>query len=134
MHSTLQATRRFAAGLALVLAACADTPTAADTPGSTPDPQPQTPVPGSAFFNGVYLGDAETTPERVQAAIHAFGQLTGKQPALVKSFHQVSADFSATGWSGRLLRQIAGVGSTSYVALDLRWDGSPAGSLLEAIA
>lgn len=134
--------RPFVAAMLMGMAvACSDLPTAAageptEAKKKTPAPTPPTPPPGGApaFFNGAYLGDAETTPERVGDAIRAFGQMTGKQPALVKSFHPITCDFSATGWCGRLLRAVSATGSTNYVALDLRWPAAPAGSLLAAIA
>jgi endoglucanase len=85
------------------------------------------------FWNGVYLGDAETTPERVAGAIGEFAALTGKRPALVKSFHRLDADLSQAGWAGRVLHAVQGAGATNYVALDLDWEGRAEGSLLDAI-
>jgi endoglucanase len=85
------------------------------------------------FWSGVYLGDAETTPERVASSIGEFAALTGKRPALVKSYHRLDADLSASGWAGRVLHAVQGAGATNYVALDLDWQGRGAGSLLDAI-
>src|SRR4051812_29126862 len=85
------------------------------------------------FWSGVYLGDAETTPARVAEAIGAFASLTGKRPAMVKSFHRLDADLSPKGWAGGVLHAIQSAGATNIVALDLDWQGRPAGSLLEAI-
>ena len=89
--------------------------------------------PRGAFWTGVYLGDALTTPENVASGLRAFAAMTASEPALVKTYHHLDADLSATGWSGRLVRAIAGAGATNFVALDLDWGGRPAGSLLDAI-
>jgi hypothetical protein len=89
--------------------------------------------PRAPFWSGVYLGDAETTPERVAASIDEFAALTGKRPALVKSYHRLDADLSASGWAGRVLLAVQGAGATNYVALDLDWQGRTAGPLLDAI-
>jgi beta-mannanase len=86
------------------------------------------------FWGGVFLGESESTPERVYGALQQFTQATGKRPALVKTFHNLDAALSETGWAGKVLRAISGSGSTNYVALDLNWGGRPSGSLLEAIA
>lgn len=139
--------RPLLAGLAslsvALLAACAEMPT--DTGAEsrpTPEPQqpaqpaqPATPEPGAAapFFTGAYLGDASTTPERIGGAIAGFERLSGKRPALVKSFHDLDCDFTASGWCGRLLREVEAAGSTNYLALDVRWAGGPQASVLEAI-
>ena len=85
------------------------------------------------LWSGAYLGDKETTPERVAAAISEFAALTGKRPALVKSYHRLDAELSESGWAGRGLHAIQGAGATNYVALDLDWQGRAAGSLLDAI-
>jgi endoglucanase len=84
------------------------------------------------FFQGVYLGDANTTPERVAGALADFSTMVGQKPSLVKSFHDLDADFSANGWAGRLLREIDRASATNYIALDLNWSGR-SGSLLDAI-
>ena len=119
-----------AASTLFLAVSCSDVPTAAAR-----EPEPDPPAGGApAFFNGAYLGDAESTPERIGGAIRAFGEMTGKRPSLVKTFHPITCDFSATGWCGQVLRQVAAAGSSNYVALDLRWPGAPAGSLLGAIA
>jgi hypothetical protein len=86
------------------------------------------------FWGGVFLGESESTPDRVYEALRQFTEATGKRPALVKTFHNLDAALSETGWAGKVLRAITGAGSTNYVALDLNWAGRPAGSLLEAIA
>jgi glycosyl hydrolase family 26 len=87
----------------------------------------------SSFLGGVFLGDAVTTPEKVSAAIADFATLTGKKPALVKTFHYLEADLSPAGWAGRILHAISGSGATNYLALDLDWPGRAAGPLLDAI-
>jgi endoglucanase len=131
-------TRLLAAGSVVLLSgmlvlgtACADASasTGPEDPAApvTPEPVPQ------AFFNGAYLGDAVSNPQQIGAAIRDFGQMVGKQPALVKTFHPVSCDFTAQGWCGQVLRQVAQAGATNYVALDLRWEGAPRTGLLEAI-
>jgi hypothetical protein len=100
----------------------------------TPPIDAAAPAARAPFWNGVYLGDAETTPERVTGAIGEFAALTGKRPALVKSFHRLDADLAESGWAGRVLHAIQGAGATNYVALDLDWQGRPAGPLLDAIS
>jgi len=123
------------AALALLLAAaCSDSPTAAvPEPGPPVTPPVTPPAAAGEFFNGAYLGDAESTPERIAGAIRDFASLSGKQPALVKTFHPLSCDFSAAGWCGQVLREVARTGSTNYVALDLRWPGAPSTGLLDAL-
>jgi len=118
------------AAFPVVLAACSDNPAGA---APAPDPLPPVTVSSGPFFNGAYLGDASTTPEAVGGAIRAFGEKTGKQPALVKSFHDLSCDFSPTGWCGQVLRGIAATGASSYVALDIRWTGGPRTGVLDPI-
>jgi hypothetical protein len=87
----------------------------------------------ASFLAGVFLGDANTTPENVGAAIDNYASMTGKKPALVKTFHYLEADVSPTGWAGKILHAIAGAGATNFLALDLDWPGRGAGSLLDAI-
>ena len=115
------------AALAL-LAACADMPTRTD---HAPSPADSAAAP---FYAGAFLGDAESTPERIAPAIRAFGERTGTAPTLVKTFHDLECDFSAAGWCGRVLREVHGAGATNYVALDVRWAGAPSEGLLAAIA
>jgi endoglucanase len=86
------------------------------------------------FFSGAFLGDSASTPENIAGAIRDFGRLTGKRPALIKTFHDLSCDFSAAGWCGRVLREVGSTGATPYVALDPRWAGGPRAGVLEAIA
>ncbi|HET6765164.1 MAG TPA: glycosyl hydrolase [Longimicrobiaceae bacterium] len=124
----------------LSLAACQDSPTGVKpTQGTTktkpaPTPSP-TPAPtAQPFYAGAYLGDAATKPDSIAKAIGAFATLTGKQPALVKSFQTIDCDFTATGWCGRMVRNVVGTGSTPYLAMDVRWAGAPAGGVLDAIA
>ena len=83
----------------LAMSACGgDSPTGSSVPEETA-PAPMTADPANRpFFGGAYLGDALSTPEHIAGAIRDFGKLTGKQPALVKTFHDLSCDFSATGW------------------------------------
>ncbi|HEX8362832.1 MAG TPA: glycosyl hydrolase [Longimicrobium sp.] len=116
----------------VVMSACGkDLPTSAT--GESPA-SPATPAPSDRpFFSGAYLGDAASTPERIAGAIRDFGTMTGKQPALVKTFHDLTCDFSATGWCGRLLREVISTGATSYVALDVRWTGGPRTGVLGPI-
>jgi hypothetical protein len=137
MQQLRSTSRYIAAAFTVALAvACTDSPTSASAdPGPADGKKAPAPTPSSdrAFFNGAYLGDAETTPERVEAALRDFAAKTGKAPALVKSFHPISCDFSATGWCGQLLRKVSGTGATNYVALDLRWTGAPTTGLLDAI-
>jgi endoglucanase len=129
-----------ACALLAALAACSDMATsptgtttdAVDAKKKTPTPAPDT-TPARSFYQGAYLGDANSTPERIAAAIREFGQATGKQPSLVKTFHSLNCDFTATGWCGQVLRQAASTGATNYVALDLKWTGAPTTGLLDAI-
>ena len=83
------------------------------------------------FYVGAYLGEAGTRDLR--AGMERYAELTGKRPAFVKSFHDLDVDFSARGWAGQHLREVARAGSTPYVALDLRWRGAPRTGLLDAI-
>ena len=85
------------------------------------------------FFQGVYLGDANTTPERVAGALGNFSTMVGQKPSLVKSFHDLDADFAASGWAGRLLREIDRASATNYLALDINWANRASGSVLDAI-
>ena len=123
----------FAASLVLMSAAC-------DGAGSVTGPddttKPETPVTPSAgpFFHGAFLGEADSKPERIGAAIREYGDMVGKAPALVKTYHPVSCDFSAAGWCGKVLREVSAAGATNFLALDLRWSGAPQSGLLEAIA
>jgi endoglucanase len=120
------------------LSACSDMATSPNDPAVEARKSPQTPVVDTtsaprAFYQGAYLGTANSTPERIAAAIREFGQLTGRQPSLVKTFHSLDCDFTAAGWCGQVLRQAAATGATNYVALDLKWTGAPATGLLDAI-
>jgi endoglucanase len=94
---------------------------------------PEQPVVAQPFYQGVFLGDAETTPENVGGAIADFTRLVGTRPALVKTFFRLESDFSATGWAGRVVRQIDAAGATNFIALDLRWSSAPNSGLLDAI-
>src|SRR5438045_197165 len=78
------------------LAACADASVSPTGPEARKQPKPvqppadtstATPPPVRPFYAGAYLGDANSTPQTIAAAIRGFGSLTGKQPALVKTFH-----------------------------------------------
>ena len=119
--------------LAALLASCAEAPTqSSPAPGQTPGtPAPTTTV--RPFYTGAYLGDANTTPERIGPAIAEFGRLAGKRPSLVKSFHDLDCDFTAAGWCGRLLREVDRAGATSLLAIDVRWAGGPRTGVLDAI-
>lgn len=118
--------------VAALLAACADVPTAAETP---PDSTPAPPAQNSArpFFSGAFLGDANSTPERIGPAIAGWAQRSGKHPSLVKTFHNLECDWSAGAWCGQLLRAVRDAGSTNFMAIDLRWTGAPEKGLLDAI-
>ncbi|HEX7242083.1 MAG TPA: glycosyl hydrolase [Longimicrobiaceae bacterium] len=118
---------------AVLLAACQDSPTGIATEPSDATQPPAAAV-SRSFFSGAYLGDEVSTPERIGGAIRDFAGMTGKQPALVKTFHDLACDFSAGGWCGRVLREVAAAGSTNYVALDLRWAGGPRNGVLGPIA
>jgi hypothetical protein len=137
---TASSSRRHAVlGLALLcgaaLGACGGdaSPTTPLTDEQTPRSTGPTDVVRAPFWSGAYLGDAETTPERVGGAIEEFAALTGKRPALVKSYHRLDADLSETGWAGRVLHAIQSSGATNFVALDIDWQGRAPGSLLDAI-
>jgi len=119
----------------LAMSACTgDSPTGANEPETDPTTPPMLADPNNRpFFGGAYLGDALSTPERIAGAIRDFGRLTGKQPALVKTFHDLTCDFSATGWCGKVMREVITTGATSYVALDVRWAGGPRSGVLEPI-
>jgi hypothetical protein len=125
----------------LTLAACQDSPTAArpvdkgtkTQPAPAPAPAPAPTAAAQPFYAGAYLGDAATTPDSIVKGIHDFAALAGRQPALVKSFQTIDCDFSAAGWCGRMVRNVASTGSTPYLAMDVRWAGAPAGGVLDAI-
>lgn len=120
-----------AAVLAFALSSCADLPTQGAQVSEEPSPAP---APERPFFGGAFLGDEASTPERIGPAIRDFAALTGKQPALVKTFHDLTCDFSAAGWCGRLVRGVVETGSTPYLALDVRWAGGPRTRVLEPLA
>jgi hypothetical protein len=128
-----------ALALAALLAACGDVPTQASTlPDPTPGAQtPEPAVPPAAgarpFFNGAFLGDANSTPEKIGPAIRDFAQRSGKHPSMVKTFHDLECDWSAAGWCGQLLRNVRTAGSSNFLAIDLRWTGAPDKGLLDAI-
>jgi endoglucanase len=134
----------FACAALAALAACSDSATGPDlsavdrkqprTPpvDTTTAPTP-TPTPSRVFYAGAYLGDAVSNPQGIASAISSFGSMTGKRPALVKTFHSLNCDFTANGWCGQVLRQVATTGATNYVALDLGWTGAPTGGVLDAI-
>jgi hypothetical protein len=116
------------------LAACTSDIVAPTDDASGPS-ETVAPIARSApFWGGVFLGESESTPERVFDALRQFSEATGKRPALVKTFHNLDASLSETGWAGKVLRAISSTGSTNYVALDLNWSGRANGSLLEEIA
>jgi endoglucanase len=118
----------------LLLWGCAENVTGAVPPESDPvTVADSAAAAGRPFFHGAFLGDDVSNPEQIDGAVRQFGAMVGKQPALVKTFHPVSCDFTATGWCGRVLRRVAGTGATNYVALDLKWDGAPQTGVLETI-
>jgi hypothetical protein len=141
LSAVLRRPRAAVLGVAVLLAGCADMPTQADTPpatdpGATPAPAPATPPAASAalpFFSGAFLGDVNSTPERIGPAIAEFTQRAGKHPSLVKTFHNLNCDWSAGAWCGNLLRAVQAAGSTNFLAIDLRWTGAPEKGLLDAI-
>jgi hypothetical protein len=129
-----------ALALSALFAACGDVPTQATTPpdetpgSSTPEPTPTPPAASARpFFSGAFLGDANSTPERIGPAIRAFAERSGKHPSMVKTFHDLDCDWSASAWCGQLLRNVRAAGSTSYLAIDTRWAGAPTKGLLDAI-
>jgi hypothetical protein len=117
--------------ISAVLAACGVDGGLPTAPANELDPS--TPTARGSFLAGVFLGDASTTPEKVGAAISEYASMTGKRPALVKTFHYLEADLSPNGWAGKILHAIAGNGATNYLALDLDWPGRASGALLDAI-
>jgi hypothetical protein len=134
---SLRTMRRGRAALLLTLATAVMSACGQDSPTGASEPAIEPAAPAASnrpFFSGAYLGDDLTTPERVAGAIREFGEKTGKQPALVKTFHDLTCDFSATGWCGRLHQQVRSTGATSYVALDVRWAGGPRSGVLGPIA
>jgi hypothetical protein len=132
--SARRTARRFVVACSAALAACGGVSSTEPMTAEPTLPADGIPAARAAFWSGVYLGDAETTPDRVAGAIGEFAALTGKRPALVKSYHRLDADLSAAGWAGRVLRAVQDAGPTNYIALDLDWQGRAAGSLLDAIA
>lgn len=86
------------------------------------------------FYSGVFLGDDATHPDRIEDALRDFARNVEHRPALVKTFYRLDDDFSERGWAGQVVRRIARIGSTNYVALDLRWRGAPSSALLDALA
>lgn len=126
--------------VAVLLAGCADMPTHSDPAANPADkraPRPApapTPTPTTrAFFSGVYLGDAASTPEGIGPGVRDFAARSGKQPSMVKTFHNLNCDFAATGWCGQVARAVRTASSTNYLAIDLRWTGAPTTGLLDAI-
>ncbi|CAN5885257.1 hypothetical protein BH23GEM9_BH23GEM9_00310 [soil metagenome] len=116
--------------LAVVVSACADSPT------DIVSPTPETPT--AAFqgriAHGVFLGDVESESHRIRSSIENFSGLAGSRPAMVKTFHRLDDDFGPAGWAGRTLREVDAAGAVSLVALDLRWSDTPPEKLLAAIA
>lgn len=142
MQSSSILRRPWVAALALsaLFAACGDVPTQATTPpdetpgASTPEPAPTPPAASARpFFSGAFLGDANSTPERIGPAIREFAQRSGKHPSMIKTFHNLDCDWSANAWCGQLLRNVRAAGSTNYLAIDTRWAGAPTRGLLDAI-
>jgi endoglucanase len=142
LSAVLRRPRAAFIALAALLAACSDMPTQAETPptdpGAAPAPTPAPAVPPATsaarpFFSGAFLGEENSKPERIGAAIADFAQRSGKHPSLIKTFHNLNCDWAATGWCGQLLRAVDGAGSTNYLAIDLRWSGAPEKGLLDAI-
>ncbi len=124
--------RLWVPGVVCLAAACAELPVAP----STLMPHGERAMEGrvTPFYHGVFLGDAESTPDGVKAAIERHRESFGRRPALVKTFFRLDSDYSASGWAGRVLRNVASTGATNYVALDLRWAGASRGNLLDVIA
>lgn len=121
-------------GLTLLLAfsaACSDSPVGVMDDAMRPF---ESGVSDRPFYAGAFLGDLETRPGSVGPAIARFTELTGRAPALVKVFFTLDADLSSGGWAGRVVREIAAVGSTCLIGLDLTWAGAPNEDLLSAVA
>lgn len=137
IHSGRGPMPRLAAVLLAAVAALAPATAAADPPGNrgtlVSNPTSTTAAFDRPFFAGVYLGEDGSRTERVDAALSGFSRMVGKQPALVKTFHDLNVDFSERAWAGQLLRRVDAAGSTNFIALDLRWRGAPHHGLLDAV-
>lgn len=131
-------TRRAASSATLfaiaLLAACTSDAVSPVAPAGTETSQAIDVSRTAPFWGGVFLGETESTPERVYEALRQFTAATGKRPALVKTFHNLDASLGESGWAGKVLRTISATGATNYVGLDFGWSGRPGGALLEAIA
>jgi hypothetical protein len=115
------------------LAACSDSPTEPVSDNDSAPERTEVALPDRPFYHGAFLGDEETQPGRVSAAITRFAGRAGQTPALVKSFFTLDSDFSSEGWAGRLVREVAASGATNLVALDLGWAGAPSKNLLSLV-
>ena len=122
-----------AAALVLATLALAISPRAAlaADPDSTAVPSSDVAGFNRPFFAGAFLGERET--QDLGRSLDRFTRMVGKRPALVKVFQSIGDDYSATGWTGQLVRRVSAAGSTPFVALDLRWRGAPRSNLLDAI-
>lgn len=84
---------------------------------------------------GAFLGDAETRPEHIGSAIARYTSRVGAPPAIVKSYHSLSSDFSPAGTDGRLIRAVLAVhGVTPMVSIEPTGVGAPAKGALAFIA
>ncbi len=84
---------------------------------------------------GVFFGDHVRTPDEMRAAIEAYRERFGVLPGMVKTFHSLEHDFSASGEAGQLIRAIADYpGVTPLLSLEPTWYGSPDRGLLELLA
>lgn len=87
------------------------------------------------FAAGVFFGDAVDSPQRMRAALEGYARRYGAPPAMVKTFHSLQDDFSATGAAGGMLRVLlTEPGVTPLLSLEPTWHGSPTTGLLELIA
>jgi hypothetical protein len=84
---------------------------------------------------GAFLGDAETRPNHIGAAIAKYASRVGAPPAIVKSYHSLASDFSPAGADGRVIRAVLAVGNiTPMVSIEPTWVGAPAKGTLAFIA
>ena len=125
---------RFVRPLAPVLATLAVAVTACGAPDGVTSPTVPTEADTRApFWHGVFLGDAASTPEGLAGALEAYRGLSGRKPALVKTFHRIDAALAPEGWAGRVVHQVAATGATNLIALDPDWGGRRPGPLLDAV-
>jgi hypothetical protein len=84
---------------------------------------------------GAFLGDAETRPGHIGSAIARYTSRVGAPPAIVKSYHSFSSDFSLTGTDGQVIRAVLAVGTvTPMMSIEPTGPGVPARGSLAFIA